>query len=113
MRIHIRERKKKHTNALIIERYKCQTQNFGLFEVLHQSSGMIKGEKIKRVAIHCMNYRRKKNTQGGWGRMRMQLNFKGLYEERFISSPRPPDYGQINYIACELNSRVNATSVGK
>lgn len=35
--------------------------------------------------------------------MWMQLNFKGLYEERFPSSPRPPDYGQINYIACELN----------
>lgn len=40
--------------------------------------------------------------------MRMQLNFKGLYEERFISSPRPPDYGQINYIACELNSSLES-----
>lgn len=38
----------------------------------------------------------------------MQLNFKDLYEGRFPSSLRPPDYGQINSIACEVNSSLKS-----
>lgn len=41
-----------------MESFEWKAQNFGLFRVLNQSYGMIKGEKV-RVAMHCVNSRKR------------------------------------------------------
>lgn len=46
--------------------FECQAQKFGLFGILNQSYGMVKGGKV-RVAKHCVNSRKmpKEDTRGG------------------------------------------------
>lgn len=61
-----------------------------------------KGEKSKRVAMHCVNSKKRTPKEGARGHWYSWIS-KAYVKKDSAFPPRPLDYGQINCIACKIN----------